>query len=87
MEIGILTAVFRDRPLAEALDLVQSYGVRHVELGSGGYTGNHHCDPDRLLADLHVRARFEEAVQAGHPHQRARLPRQPPPPRPRGRGP
>lgn len=62
MEIGILTAVFRDRPLAEALDLVQSYGVRHVELGSGGYTGNHHCDPDRLLANSHVRARFEEEL-------------------------
>jgi sugar phosphate isomerase/epimerase len=59
MEIGILTAVFRDRSLTDALDLVQAHGLHYVELGSGGYTGTHHCDPDRLLADIAALDRFQ----------------------------
>jgi sugar phosphate isomerase/epimerase len=33
------------------MDLVGSYGVQAIELGTGNYPGNGHCDPDALLGD------------------------------------
>ena len=59
MEIGVLTAVFQDRSLAEALDDILGVGVRVVEIGCGNYPGNHHCNPELLLANKWERERFQ----------------------------
>ncbi|MDA8226415.1 MAG: hypothetical protein M0T74_01690 [Desulfitobacterium hafniense] len=51
MKIGVFTALYQNKPLTEALDIVQGYGLEAVEIGTGNYPGNAHCDPDKLLQD------------------------------------
>jgi sugar phosphate isomerase/epimerase len=49
MKLGVMATLFQDRPLSAALDTLEKLGVQAVELGAGGYPGNTHCDPDKLL--------------------------------------
>ena len=51
MKIGVFTVLFSQQPLEQALDYVAKAGCQAVELGSGNYPGNAHCDPDKLLGD------------------------------------
>ncbi len=51
MYLGMITKVFHDLTLAEALDEIGSLGVRAVELGTGNYNGDAHCPVEELLAD------------------------------------
>jgi len=51
MKLGVFTALFGQQPLDEALDYIKKAGVEVVELGTGNYPGNPHCNPDELLAD------------------------------------
>ncbi len=52
-----------DRPLEEALDHVMEVGCEAVELGSGGYSGKAHCDPERLLRDAGAFEGFRRTLQ------------------------
>lgn len=62
MKIGIFTALFHDRPLEEALDLIASVGLQAVELGGGAYPGNRHLDDvggvETLIAQEGARQRL-----------------------------
>ncbi|MEI8131989.1 MAG: sugar phosphate isomerase/epimerase, partial [Leptolinea sp.] len=49
MKLGVYTALVADRSLEEALKYLSSKGIRVVELGSGGYSGTAHANPDELL--------------------------------------
>jgi sugar phosphate isomerase/epimerase len=49
VKLGVMTVLYQDLPLEEALDRVAAMGVEAVELGTGNYPGNHHCNPDELL--------------------------------------
>jgi sugar phosphate isomerase/epimerase len=51
MKLGVLTVLYQRLPLDEALDKLTALGVEAVELGTGNYPGNHHCNPEELLAD------------------------------------
>jgi sugar phosphate isomerase/epimerase len=51
MKLGVLTVLFQDRPLDAALDYLEKLGVQAVELGTGSYPGNAHCNPSELLKD------------------------------------
>jgi sugar phosphate isomerase/epimerase len=51
MKLGVLTVLYQNLPLPEALDKLVPLGVEAVELGTGNYPGNHHCNPEYLLAD------------------------------------
>ena len=51
MKLGMLTAMMSDEPLEKVLDLVVDYELEAVELGTGGFVGNAHCNPDELLSD------------------------------------
>jgi sugar phosphate isomerase/epimerase len=62
MHIGLLTSVFHNRSLEEVLDRVHAYGLDYVEIGTGGYPGNAHCDPDRLLADAVALESFKSSL-------------------------
>lgn len=42
MKIGIFTALFGDKPLEEALDIISSEGIQAVEFGAGAYPGASH---------------------------------------------
>ena len=51
MKLGVLTVLFQDRPLEEVLDHVAEMGLEAVELGTGAWPGDAHCDPVALLKD------------------------------------
>ena len=51
MKLGVFTVLFQDRPLDAALDLLVKLGVQTVEIGTGAYPGNAHCNPEALLKD------------------------------------
>ncbi len=51
MKLGVLTNLFGNIPLCEALEKFKEMGIESLELGCGGYPGNAHCDPEALLYD------------------------------------
>jgi sugar phosphate isomerase/epimerase len=50
MQIGVFSVIFQQLPFEQALDKILSYGATAVEIGTGGYPGDHHCPIDELLA-------------------------------------
>ena len=64
MKIGLFTVLFQDRPLEQVLDYVAQIGLGAVELGTGGYPGNAHCDPAALLADGVKAAALKRSVES-----------------------
>jgi sugar phosphate isomerase/epimerase len=58
MVLSVFSVLYKDKPLAEVLDIFKSKGVTHVEVGSGGFIGKEHCDPAALLADRKKREAF-----------------------------
>ncbi len=63
MRLGVFTVPYQGLPLEQALDKLAAMGVEAVELGTGNYPGNAHCDPDALLDDADARRRLLEAVR------------------------
>lgn len=63
MKLGVFTVLFADLPLEAALDRVASLGLDAVELGTGNYPGNAHCDPGELLADASKQRALLAAVE------------------------
>lgn len=49
MKIGVFTVLLGDRPFEAALDALADAGAEAVEIGTGNYPGNSHCNPDDLL--------------------------------------
>jgi len=62
MKLGVLTVLFQEKPFEEMLDIVSQSGLAAVELGTGNYPGNAHCDPDTLLGDEVKLKEFERAL-------------------------
>lgn len=62
MKIGVFTVLFGNKPFEATLDYLVDQGVEAVEIGTGAYPGNAHCDPAALLkSDRKLRA-FRDAV-------------------------
>ena len=51
MKLGVLTVLYQKFSLDEALDKLTALGIEAVELGTGNYPGDAHCNPSELLAD------------------------------------
>ena len=64
MKLGVITVLFGDRPLGEALDYLKSLGIEELEVGAGGYPGKAHCDPAVLLKDERKLAEFKECIDS-----------------------
>lgn len=64
MKLGVFLVLFGGRPLEEALDLVAAQGLKAVEIGTGSYPGNAHCNPDELLENKAARDNFKKAVES-----------------------
>jgi sugar phosphate isomerase/epimerase len=63
MKIGVLTVLLSNRPFEEALDYLVELGVEAVEIGTGAYPGNAHCDPAELLRSDRKLKAFRRAVE------------------------
>ena len=50
MKLGMLTAMYGDKPLKTVLELIRPLGLQTVELGTGNYPGDPHCPRKELLA-------------------------------------
>jgi sugar phosphate isomerase/epimerase len=64
LKLGVLSVVYQDLPLEQALDSVAALGLEAVELGTGNFPGNAHCDPDVLLGEPSRARALREAVAA-----------------------
>ena len=51
MKLGVLTNLYGNLSLEEALIKFKALGIEAVEIGCGGYPGNAHCNPKVLLND------------------------------------
>lgn len=51
MKVGVLTVPFSGQSLEDTLKYLSSLGLTTVEIGTGGYPGNAHANPEILLHD------------------------------------
>ncbi|CAH1191036.1 hypothetical protein PAECIP111892_00467 [Paenibacillus auburnensis] len=64
MKLGVFMVLFGGRKLEDALDYVVSKGLKAVEIGTGGYPGNSHCDPKLLLEDEALLGEFKQRIES-----------------------
>jgi sugar phosphate isomerase/epimerase len=64
LKLGVFTVLFAEKSLEEMLDHVKASGLKAVEIGTGGYPGNTHCDLDALLESEEKRKEYLEKVQS-----------------------
>ena len=63
MKLGVLTNLFADKTLDQALTEFEALGIEAVEIGCGGYPGKAHCDPAVLLADEAALREWQETIR------------------------
>jgi sugar phosphate isomerase/epimerase len=63
MKLGVFTVLFSELGFEAMLDRVAALGLDAVELGTGNYPGNAHCDPDVLLPDAGKRRALLDAIE------------------------
>ena len=63
MKLGIFTPVFGSLTTAQMIAKVRSLGLDAVELGTGGWPGRDHLDPDALLASAERAGEFRKTIQ------------------------
>ncbi len=64
MKIGVFSAILSDLPIEQALAQVASLHCDTVEIGTGAYPGDAHCQPAELLASTGKLQEFQAAVRA-----------------------
>lgn len=62
MKLGVFTVLFAEKTFEEMLDHVKHAGLDSVEIGTGNYPGNAHCDLDKLLNSEEERKKYVAAV-------------------------
>jgi sugar phosphate isomerase/epimerase len=62
VKLGVFTVPLGGMPFEDALDKLAGMGVEAVEIGTGNYPGNAHCDAEALLADRSRARAFRDAV-------------------------
>jgi len=63
MKVGVFTVLYSDMPFEKALDHVAEMGCEAVEIGTGGYPGDAHCDVTSLLKDEAAQRKLLRAVE------------------------
>ncbi|MCM8817199.1 MAG: sugar phosphate isomerase/epimerase [Candidatus Omnitrophica bacterium] len=63
MKLGVFLVLFGGKKFEEALDIAKDLGLEAVEIGSGNYPGNSHCNPDELLKDESKLKSFSKAIE------------------------
>ncbi len=63
MRIGVFAVLFGNKPFEETLDYLKELGVGAIEIGTGAYPGNAHCNPADLLADGGKLKAFGKAIE------------------------
>lgn len=64
LKLGVFTVLFSGKSFENMLDYIQASGLKAVEIGTGGYPGDAHCNVDELLASEDKRKKYLEEVQS-----------------------
>ncbi|MCR2821161.1 sugar phosphate isomerase/epimerase family protein [Lederbergia panacisoli] len=64
MKLGVFSVLFAQKSFEETLDYVAESGLQAIEIGTGGYPGNAHCDAASLLEDQGKLNIFKEAIKS-----------------------
>ena len=64
LKLGAYTACLHDRPLSEALDVLQANGLPSVEVNTGGFIPSPHCHVDLLLSSEKARKDYLETFSS-----------------------
>ena len=59
MKIGIFTALFGDKSLTEALDIIKAEGIEAVEFGAGAYPGSSHLGGSHEAVEKLIESKAE----------------------------
>lgn len=62
MKVGVFAVLFAQLPFEEALDYIKAAGCEAVEIGCGGFPGDSHCNPAKLVEDESARTAFQKAI-------------------------
>jgi len=65
LKLGVFTVLLSGKSLRDALGYLSEAGVQAVEIGTGGYPGKAHANPDELLSDKVKLDEFKSLVE-GH---------------------
>ncbi|WP_342388305.1 sugar phosphate isomerase/epimerase family protein [Salinicoccus bachuensis] len=60
MKLGVFNPLFQNMELEEMLDYIKASGLDAVEIGTGGYPGDKHCNVDELLGSEAAREAYLE---------------------------
>ncbi|WP_271397460.1 sugar phosphate isomerase/epimerase family protein [Salinicoccus roseus] len=60
MKLGVFNPLFQNMELEEMLDYIKASGLDAVEIGTGGYPGDKHCNVDELLESKDAREAYME---------------------------
>lgn len=63
MKLGVFTVLFADKSFEDMLDTVKAAGLNAVEIGTGCYPGNSHCDLDALLESEEARSQYMQKIR------------------------
>ncbi len=63
MKLGVFTVLFSKMKFTDMLDYVKESGLDAVEIGTGCYPGNAHCNPKELLEDESKRKQFKKEIE------------------------
>jgi sugar phosphate isomerase/epimerase len=63
MDVGVLTVPLSKKSFEETCKYLNSLGVKYIEVGTGGYPGNAHANPDVLLNDDNALNSFKSTIQ------------------------
>jgi sugar phosphate isomerase/epimerase len=63
LKLGVFTVLLGGRSLKDALSYLSEAGVQAVEIGTGGYPGKAHANPDELLSDKSKIDEFKSLVE------------------------
>ena len=63
MKLSVFNPVLATMPLEEACKYLQDSGIQWMEMGSGGYPGKAHCDPEELLANPEKLEAFQATLK------------------------
>lgn len=58
MKVGVFSAILSDLPLAQALEIIADLDCDTIEIGTGAYPGDAHCNPAELLKSKSRRTEF-----------------------------
>ncbi|GGG11281.1 sugar phosphate isomerase/epimerase family protein [Paenibacillus abyssi] len=64
MKLGVFAVLFSNKSFEETLNYLESQDVESIEIGTGGYVGNAHCNPAELLQDQTKLKALKKAVDA-----------------------